>query len=42
MVLNTSYTVTGLPTNGKVLYVRIWSYINGAWQYSDASYRASN
>ncbi|GEM_PF-1474790 len=38
---NTSATVGGLPTNGKPLYVRLWSYINGAWQYSDAQYKAA-
>jgi hypothetical protein len=27
--------------NGQVIYVRLWSYIDGAWQYSDASYRAA-
>lgn len=38
---NTSATVSNLPVNGQVLYVRLWSYIDGAWQYSDASYRAA-
>jgi hypothetical protein len=38
---NTSATVGNLPVNGQVIYVRLWSYIGGAWQYSDASYRAA-
>lgn len=38
---NTSATVSNLPVNGQVIYVRLWSYIDGAWQYSDASYRAA-
>lgn len=38
---NTSVTVTNLPTNGQVIYVRLWSYIDGAWQFVDASYRAA-
>jgi len=38
---NTSATVGGLPTNGRYLYVRLWSYINGAWQYSDSQYKAA-
>jgi hypothetical protein len=38
---NTSATVAGLPVNGKVLYVRLWSYLNGGWQYNDYSYRAA-
>lgn len=37
----TSVTVSGLPTNGQVIYVRLWSYIDGAWQFVDASYRAA-
>lgn len=39
--LNVSATLTGLPVNGKVLFVRLWSYINSGWQYSDYSYRAA-
>lgn len=38
---STSVTLSNLPVNGQVLYVRLWSYIDGAWQYSDASYRAA-
>ncbi|GIU78718.1 MAG: hypothetical protein KatS3mg005_1956 [Bryobacteraceae bacterium] len=38
---NTSVTVSNLPVNGQVVYVRLWSYIDGAWQFSDASYRAA-
>jgi hypothetical protein len=38
---NTSVTVSNLPVNGQVIYVRLWSYIDGAWQFSDASYRAA-
>ncbi len=38
---NTSATITNLPVNGQVIYVRLWSYIDGAWQYVDASYRAA-
>jgi hypothetical protein len=29
-----------LPTDGRTLYVRLWSLINGAWQYNDYSYTA--
>ena len=35
-----SGTVAGLPTNGQILYVRLLSYINGAWQYTDYTYTA--
>lgn len=38
---STSVTVSGLPANGKVLHVRLWSYINSGWQSNDYSYRAS-
>lgn len=39
--MNTSATVT-VPATGKAVYVRLWSYIYGAWQYSDYAYTASN
>jgi hypothetical protein len=35
---NLSATVTGLPTNGSTLYVRLWSMINGAWKKNDYTY----
>ena len=35
-----SGTVTGLPNNGETLYVRMLSYINGAWQFTDYTYTA--
>jgi hypothetical protein len=34
----TSYTVTGIPTTGGTLYVRLYSLIAGAWQYTDYTY----
>lgn len=33
-------TVTGLPTNGGTIYVRLGSYINNAWQSNDYTYTA--
>ncbi|MBI5688282.1 MAG: peptidylprolyl isomerase, partial [Verrucomicrobia bacterium] len=36
---NLSRTVT-LPVDGRTLYVRLWSLINGAWQYTDHTYSA--
>lgn len=38
---NLSATVTGLPASGQAIYIRLWSYIDGAWQSSDAIYNAS-
>jgi serine protease len=38
---NLSATVTGLPTSGTRLYVRLWSLIGGAWQYNDDVYTAT-
>ena len=35
---STSATVSGLPTNGTTVYVRLWSMINGAWQFNDYTY----
>jgi hypothetical protein len=36
----TSATPTGLPVNGKKLYVRLFSLISGAWQSADYIYYA--
>jgi len=35
-----SETISGLPTNGETLYVRLYSKISGAWQYNDYTYTA--
>jgi trimeric autotransporter adhesin len=37
---NLSATVTGLPTSGGTLWVRLWTLISGAWQYNDYTYTA--
>ena len=34
-------TVSGLPENGQTVYVRLFSWINGAWQTNDYTYTAS-
>ena len=39
--LLTSQTVTGLPTGGGTIYVRLWSAINGVWRYNDTTYKAA-
>jgi hypothetical protein len=39
---NLSVTVSGLPTNGSTVYVRLWSRINGAWQFNDYAYTATS
>jgi hypothetical protein len=36
-----SVTVSGLPTNGSTLYVRLWSLIADGWGYSDYTYTAT-
>jgi DNA-binding beta-propeller fold protein YncE len=36
-----SASVTGLPTYGQTVYVRLRSYINGAWQSADYTYTES-
>jgi Metallo-peptidase family M12 len=38
---NLSVTVSGLPTNGSTLYVRLWSRISGVWQFNDYVYIAA-
>jgi len=37
----TSVTATGLPTDGRTLYVRLYSNINGAYQFRDFTYTAA-
>jgi hypothetical protein len=37
---STSYTATGLPIDGRALYVRLWSLVSGVWQYNDYIYTA--
>ena len=39
---NTSVTVSGLPTNGSTVYVRLWTYISGTWHFNDYTYTASS
>ena len=36
----TTETVSGLPTNGATLYVRLYSKVAGVWQYHDYTYKA--
>jgi hypothetical protein len=36
-----SATVTGLPTSGSTLYLRLWSLIGGTWQFNDYTYTAA-
>lgn len=38
---NLSVTVSGLPTDGRTLYVRLWSFINGTWEGNDYTYTAA-
>ena len=39
---NVSQTVTGLPTMGGPLHVRLWSLIAATWRFNDYSYTAAN
>ncbi len=34
-----SATATGIPTNGSTIYVRLYSMINGVWQYTDYTFK---
>jgi hypothetical protein len=38
----TERTITGLPTTGVPLYARLWSLMNGAWVFTDYSFRAAD
>jgi hypothetical protein len=37
----TSQIVTGLPTGGSTIFVRLWAAINGIWQFKDYTYKAA-
>jgi hypothetical protein len=37
-----SATVTGLPTDGSTVYVRLWSMLGDAWQFNDYTYTAAH
>ena len=39
--LATSQTVTGLPTDGRTIYVRLWTAAGGTWQYNDYTFKAA-
>ncbi len=38
---NISPPVTGLPTRGQTVYVRLWYQIEGLWQFTDEQYTAA-
>ena len=38
---NTHITLSGLPTNGTTLYVRLWSLFGTTWNYNDYTYTAA-
>ena len=35
---NRSLAVSNLPTDGRTIYVRLWSQIGGGWQFNDYTY----
>jgi hypothetical protein len=39
--LATSFTVNNLPTDGSVLYIRLWSHLPDNWYYNDYVYGAA-
>jgi hypothetical protein len=38
----TSGTITGLPTNGAIVYIRLWTNFSGEWLFNDYQYNAPN
>ena len=40
-VTGLSATVSGIPTNGSIVYVRLWSLIGAAWSFADYAYNSS-
>ena len=41
MGLGRSITLSGFPTDGRTIYVRLWTRFASGWQYTDYSYRAA-
>jgi hypothetical protein len=39
-VTATSETVNNLPTNGETIYARLYSLIDGVWEYTNYTYVA--
>ena len=39
--LSLNATVTGLPADGRTLFVRLWWLRNGVWEFADFTYRAA-
>src|SRR5258706_8888360 len=39
--LATSQTVTGIPTTGSTIYVRLWTLFGGVWQSNHYTFNAS-
>ena len=39
--LNTNVTVKGIPTDGKPVYVRLWTFVDRVWVFEDYVYQAS-
>jgi hypothetical protein len=37
-----STTVSGLPINGQIVFVRLWSLIGSTWQFNDYAYAATS
>jgi glutamine cyclotransferase len=40
--MNLSATVSGLPTDGRTIYVRLWWFRSGSWQYADFTFKAAS
>ena len=36
-----STTISGIPTDGRTIYTRLWTYAGGNWNYTDTSYRTA-
>jgi len=33
--------VTSLPANGSQIYVTLWTYVGGSWQYNQYTYTSN-
>ncbi len=41
-VYTNSQTISNIPTDGSTIYVRLFTYVNGGYQYNDYTYTAGS
>jgi hypothetical protein len=42
IITGTSTSLSGIPSNGSTVYVRLWTLVNGNWVYNDYTYASES